>query len=128
MNWILGFILTLVVIYLVRIQLDKSRNKSKRKSLIENWGKPKNDKYLDFNLINQFFKNHKLPKEIFQIINDNTWLDLDMDEVFRFLDRTTSKIGQQYLYYKLRTITNISDLKRFEKLTELFKSDETLRI
>ena len=128
MNWILGFILTLVVIYLVRIQLDKARNKSTRKSLIENWGKPKNDKYLDFNLINQFFKNHKSPKEIFQIINDNTWLDLDMDEVFRFLDRTTSKIGQQYLYYKLRTIINISEIKRFGKLTEVFKSNQSLRI
>ena len=43
------------------------------------------------------------------------------------IDRTTSKVGQQYLYYKLRTITDISELKRFGKLTELFKSDETLR-
>ncbi|MGA8854786.1 MAG: DNA mismatch repair protein MutS [Christiangramia sp.] len=127
MNWILGSILTLIVIYLVRIQMDKARNKSTRKSLIENWGKPKNEKYLDFDLINQFFKNHKSPN-VFQIISDNTWVDLDMDEVFKFLDRTTSKIGQQYLYFKLRTITNISDLKRFGKLTKVFKSDQELRI
>ena len=128
MNWILGSILFLIVIYLVSIRLKKARNKATRKSLIENWGKPKNEKYLDFDLINQFFKNHKSPKNVFQIISDNTWVDLDMNEVFRFLDRTTSKIGQQYLYYKLRTITSISDLTRFGKLTEVFKSNHALRV
>lgn len=128
MNWILGFVLILIVMYLIGIQLKKTRNKSIRRSLIEKWGKPKNEKYLDFNLINQFFKNHKSPKNVSQIISDNTWVDLDMDEVFKFLDRTTSKIGQQYLYYKLRTITNVSDLKRFGNLTEVFKSNEELRI
>ena len=128
MNWILGAIITMILIYLVRVQLDKKRNRSLRNSLIENWGEPKNDRYLDFDLISQFFKNHKSPGNVFQIISNNTWVDLDMNEVFRFLDRTTSRIGQQYLYYKLRTITNISDLKRFGKLTEVFKSDEKLRV
>lgn len=128
MNWILALVLVLIIMYLVSIQLKKARNKSTRKSLLENWGKPKNDKYLDFNLINQFFKNHKSPKNVFQIISDNTWEDLDMNEIFRFLDRTTSKIGQQYLYYKLRIITNIPDINRFGKLTDLFKSDQSLRI
>ena len=128
MNWILGAIITMILIYLVRVQLDKKRNRSVRNSLIENWGKPKNDRYLDFDLISQFFKNHKSPGNVIQIISNNTWVDLDMNEVFRFLDRTTSRIGQQYLYYKLRTITNISDLKRFGKLTEVFKSDEKLRV
>ncbi|SDS67416.1 MutS domain V [Gillisia sp. Hel1_33_143] len=128
MNWILGFILILIVIYLVSIQLKKARNKSTRKTLIENWGKSKDMNTVDFNLINQFFKNHKSPENVFQIISDNTWDDLDMNEVFNLLDRTTSKVGQQYLYYKLRTITGISELKRFAKLTEVFKSNQSLRI
>ncbi|MGB7843495.1 MAG: DNA mismatch repair protein MutS, partial [Salinimicrobium sp.] len=128
MNWILGFVLILIVIYLVSIRLKKVRNKSIRNSLIVNWGKPNNEKYLDFDLINQFFKNHKSPQNVFQIISNNTWVDLDMNEVFRFLDRTTSKIGQQYLYYKLRTITDISELKQFGKITEVFKADQTLRV
>ncbi len=128
MNWILGSILILVVIYLVGIQLKKRRNKTVKKIVIENWGKPKNEKYFDFDLIEQFFKNHKTQKEIFQTISDNTWNDLDLNEIFKFLDRTTSKIGQQYLYFKLRTITGISDLKRFGKLTETFKLNTALRI
>ena len=128
MNWILGFVLILIVIYLVSIQLKKARNKSKRNSLIETWGKPNNEEYLDFDLINQFFKNHKSPENVFQIVSDNTWVDLDMNEVFRFLDRTTSKIGQQYLYYRLRTLTSIPDVKRFGKLTKVFKSNQSLRV
>ncbi|MFD0976186.1 MutS-related protein [Salinimicrobium gaetbulicola] len=128
MNWILGTVLVLTVIYLVSIRLKKARKKAARNALIEDWGKPKNEKYLDFDLIDQFFKNHRSPKNVFQIISDNTWVDLDMNEVFTFLDRTTSKIGQQYLYYKLRTITGISDLERFGKLTEVFKSDHSLRV
>ena len=114
--------------YLVSIQLRKARDKRTRKALVENWGKPKNEKYFDFELISQFFKNHKSPGNVFQVISENTWIDLDMDEVFKFVDRTTSKIGQQYLYYKIRTITGISDLKRFGKLTEVFKADQELRI
>ena len=128
MNWIFGSIIIMILIYLVRVQLDKKKSRSTRKLLIEKWGKPKNENYFDFDLISQFFKNHKPPKNVFQIISDSTWLDLDMNEVFKFLDRTTSKIGQQYLYYKLRSITNISDLQRFGKLTEIFKSDQELRV
>ena len=128
MNWILGFILILIVIYLIGLQLNKSKNKSSRKALIENWGKSKNENYFDFDLISQFFTNHRSFEKVFQIISDNTWIDLDMDEVFKFLDRTTSKIGQQYLYYKLRTIKDISDLKRFGKLTDLFSSNQSLRL
>ena len=84
MNWILGSIITFILIYLISVQLDKSRNKSKRKSLMDDWGKPKNEKYLDFDLITQFFNNYKSPKNVFQIISDNTWADLDMNDVFRF--------------------------------------------
>lgn len=36
-------------------------------------------------------------------LDDQTWADLDMDEVFELLDRTQSAVGQQYLYHLLRT-------------------------
>ncbi len=128
MNWILGFILVLIVVYIIDIQLTKNRNKKTKKILIENWGKPKKEKYFNFELINLFFRNQKSPKNVFQTISDHTWEDLDFDEIFKFIDRTTSRIGQQYLYFKLRTITEISDLKRFGKLTEIFSKNQRLRL
>jgi len=36
-------------------------------------------------------------------IEDRTWGDLDMDQVFVAIDRTTSRPGQQHLYHRLRT-------------------------
>ncbi|SEJ24729.1 MutS domain V [Dyadobacter sp. SG02] len=37
-------------------------------------------------------------------VSDRTFSDLDLEDVFKFVDRTHSSIGQQYLYYILRTI------------------------
>jgi len=46
-----------------------------------------------------------------------------MDEVFMFLDRTSSKIGQQYLYYVLRTIPhNKQRTSHFEKIIDYLRS------
>ncbi|WP_034921633.1 MutS-related protein [Gillisia sp. CAL575] len=128
MNWILSFVLILIVMYLVGIQLRKRRSKIARKTLEEIWGKPKNEKNFDFNLIDQFYNNHNSQKGIFQSISNTTWTDLDLDDIFKFIDRTTSKIGQQYLYYKLRTISGVSELNRFGNLTEIFKLNPSLRL
>lgn len=54
--------------------------------------------------------------------------DLDLEELFKFLDRTSSKIGQQYLYYKIRTIKTIEKLKNFSKLNQLFLTNDKLRL
>ena len=39
-------------------------------------------------------------------VDDRTWSDLEMDEVFSRIDRTTSVIGRQYLYALLRIYDN----------------------
>src|ERR1700712_3628985 len=36
-------------------------------------------------------------------IDDRTWDDLDMDKIFATLDHTSSAIGQQVLYARLRS-------------------------
>jgi len=128
MNWILALVVIVIIFYLITIQIKKARDKATRKFLIENWGKPKTNKYFDFELISQFFKNHTLSNNVYQSLSDNVWVDLDMDEVFKFLDRTTSKIGQQFLYYKLRTITNIEDVTRFGNLTKVFRDQKDLAV
>ncbi len=57
----------------------------------------------DFNLIATYFRN-KDNSSVDQVLSDRTCNDLDMDDLYMFIDRTHSKIGQQYLYNKLRTI------------------------
>lgn len=77
----------------------------------------------NFNKIERYFL--KISKEnIHQVISDRTCHDLDLEDIFKFIDRTSSSIGQQYLYHLLRTLP--SDKLRSEKtetLIAFFNSD-----
>ena len=102
---------------------------SKKELLVKlkiNAGKIKGEPF-DFNKIERFFllrdKNH-----FYQVISDRTFQDLDMNEVFMFIDRTASKIGQQVLYQVLRTIPgNNSRTEKFEKIIDILKENPEVR-
>lgn len=50
-------------------------------------------------------------------IDDRTWRDLDLDDVFCALDSTVSEPGRQYLYRQLRTPRMSAEpLERFERV------------
>lgn len=98
--------------------------KKKIQELIESFGKIKNDSF-DFNLIEKYFKA-KDNSDSFQTLSDRTCNDLDFQELFMFLDRTISKVGQQYLYQRLRTIPN-STKNVNEKLVKFLTEKPELR-
>lgn len=61
-------------------------------------------------------------------VDDITWNDLNMDDIFSRIDHTDSFAGEQYLYSRLHFITG--NEKHFEKLesrAEIFDSDAQLR-
>ena len=100
---------------------------SKRKEierLKASFGKMKDDRY-DFELIEQYFRR-KDHSAALQTLSEKTCNDLDFQELFMFIDRTNSKVGQHYLYNKLRTIPkdkvqsglNEEFIKRFSDNTE----------
>ena len=104
---------------------------SKKKKIIErlskSFGLIKNDEYY-FELIEKYFKN-KDNSDSFQVLSDKTCNDLDFEELFMFLDRTNSKIGQQYLYNKLRNIpSDFGSVELREKIINKFTEDTELRI
>jgi hypothetical protein len=101
--------------------------KKNRKRLIESFGNIKNDPFY-FESIEKYFRG-KDQKDAFQVLSDKTCNDLDFNELFMFVDRTTSKVGQQFLYNTLRTIP--SDGDKFieqEKLIEQITKDSNLRL
>lgn len=59
--------------------------------------------------------------------DDRTWADLNMDDVFRLLDRAESRVGQQVLYRRLRSAPTAPHLDAFERLATRFASDEGTR-
>jgi len=61
-------------------------------------------------------------------IDDITWSDLDMDEVFFRINHTRCFAGEQFLYLKLHEINSNKDLDTFEKLVSLFYQDEEGRL
>lgn len=127
MNWILGIIFILVLVLLINNFSRKKRLKKLRVHLLKNWGKQKEKEYFNFDIIKQYFENNTHKNQSYHQISERTSIDLDIDELFKFIDRTSSKIGQQYLYFKIRTIGTIEKLKKFDVLSKLFLNNETLR-
>jgi hypothetical protein len=60
-------------------------------------------------------------------LDDRAWVDLDLDEVFVALDRTTSTLGQHALYHRMRTAPAGDHLDEFEALVERLRADAPLR-
>lgn len=104
-----------------------NRKKRDREKLLKAFGTLK-DEYFHFEQIDKYFRK-KDNSEAFQILNDKTCNDLDFEELFMFVDRTSSKIGQQFLYNKLRTIPKQSnEISGHEKLITLLSENSDLRV
>jgi len=104
-----------------------SNRKKKLETLRKNWAKPI-DKFRNFDLISMFHKTISAEPNENEIVDDKTWSDLNLDDVFSIIDRNSSPIGQQYLYHLLHKYENDSNklTERF-KLIEYFKNNSELR-
>jgi DNA mismatch repair ATPase MutS len=103
----------------------------KKKKIIDtlkaSFGQVKDDDFR-FDLITKYFSNKDNAKA-FQVLSDKTCNDLDFEELFMFLDRTTSKVGQQCLYNTLRAIPSTeNNIEEKEKLIEKLTNDTNLRL
>ena len=104
-----------------------NQKKKNIERLKKSFGEIKDDIF-DFKMIGKYFKN-KDNSKAFQILSDKTCNDLDFNELFLFLDRTHSKIGQQYLYNRLRTISpNKEQTQIEERIIEKLATDENFRL
>jgi len=128
MNWILGISTILIILYLIGNYNYKKRVKKMKLKLIDTWGDLKNERHYNFFVIRRYFENNTHKKKAFHVISVKTKDDLDLDDVFKFIDRTSSKIGQQYLYFKLRTIGSIKALLQFDSLVKIVEKNRHLRI
>lgn len=78
-----------------------------------------------FASISRYFEKHK---EGF-FIDNITWNDLNMDEIFKQMNHTWSAAGEEYLYYTLRTPSfDLEELKKREEVTEYFRAHEKERV
>lgn len=123
MNWILGIIAVLIAIYLVNRYAKRKKNRKLKERLYNSWGMPKNNTDSNLYQISKYFYHTQKTEKAYHIINDKVKNDLDINQLFNCIDRTSSKIGQQYLYYKIRCIQNVEKLLNFNKLTTAFEKE-----
>lgn len=119
-------ILALIVIniaVLILHQREKRKAKKRTDEIRANWGKPKNELF-DFDHIRAY--SEILKKYSFHRLTDQTLEDIDFRALFEFVDRTTSKVGQQFLYKILTQPTNNSTNTR-NKFINLFFDNTELR-
>jgi hypothetical protein len=104
-----------------------NQRKKNKKRLLEAFGSLKIDAF-DFKQIEKFFRK-KDHSSTYHTLSDKTCADLDFNDVFKFIDRTTSRVGQQYLYNKLRTIPSCSaETSKQEKLINEFCVNSDFRV
>jgi hypothetical protein len=121
------------IIMLVAISVaDRVRS---RRAMLEGiadaWGKEPAAKYKaeDFLSIASYFANRGKEHEAGFAIDDITWRDLDMDDVFVRLNNTGSTIGEECLYKLLREPSFEPEvLTERQRLIAYFQNDPAKRL
>ena len=106
--------------------LDRRNRTARVKKLRSAWGRPL-DRERDLVAIAAYHRGRA--GDASRALDDRTWDDLNMDDVFSVLDRTESVVGQQVLYARLRTMPEDGELdaSAFESLTTRMSEDAPAR-
>lgn len=126
------FVIALAVIFCLAVIVREicSARAAKKKfiaSLYDNYGNILDREYSleRFARMDSYYKRHREEGQI----DDITWNDLNMDDVFKRINTTLSASGEEYLYYKLRTISDSEEkIAHFEKVTEFFSDNADVRV
>jgi DNA mismatch repair ATPase MutS len=125
MNYILFGITALLFLVLFAFLDARKKKKQIIKTLKDNWGKEKTE-VINFDKASWYSTYAK--EQAFHVLSHQTMADIDFDQLFAKIDRTTSKIGQQFLYNKLAKPTNsIEELKKLKDQANFFSADQAIR-
>ncbi len=118
------FVLVIFVLESVRAKREKERF---IRSLYENYGRLPGKKYTPerFARMGSFLQRHPEDGQL----DDITWNDLGMDDIFKRMDYTFSASGEEYLYYTLRTLKRDHEsLLHLEDVAGFFDSHADERV
>ena len=93
-------ILMIIICSLYDLYSFKKRFNKNKDKIIENYGCEINIEDADYKMNNiaTFFKNKNQKKGV----DDITWSDLSMDDVYKKINNTQSSVGREVLYDMLR--------------------------
>jgi DNA mismatch repair ATPase MutS len=118
----------ILIIAGILILKQKQRLKKLKVKLKQNWGEPV-EKKRDFEVISRFHTYNQADENNEYVIDDRTWQDLDMNEVYTLIDRTLTVPGEQYLYHLLKTPSmSFNVLEERDRLIKQFSDQPELRL
>ncbi len=129
METIYYVIVLLVVLIVTSIRSEISRRKRTRARLENEFVNPvdREIEYEAYNNLKAYFYDKET--ELDNIIDDDTWDDLNLDAVFMEINNTNSSVGREYLYSMLRCPkTDNESIVRTDKLACNFKENAESRI
>lgn len=127
---IIGFgivaLLFLTVLFISGVWNEKRTFRLYKESLIKGYGTKNTREWKEEYIhVDGYFKNHMQGFYLDEI----TWNDLNMDEVYKQIDYAKTSAGDEYLYYLLRC-PNVdkTDWDEFEHRVEYFRTHEKERL
>ena len=122
-------IITIIVFLIIWSAYQAHVIKQKRRACLkEQWGKPHEQDITSEKL--QSLKTFYHSRKDDQVdIDDITWNDLDMDEIFFLMNHTQSSIGEEYLYSLLRKpCFDKAELEERNRIMNFFGEQESSRL
>ncbi|SMC26248.1 MutS domain III [Clostridium acidisoli DSM 12555] len=125
--YLIGFIPLVLILFLGFYIRKKTILDGLNKTFKKEWGKSL-DRKRNFNNIRSLFDYISGENSNEFHIDDQTWSDLTMNEIYTKIDRTITSIGEEMLYNLLRTpLFNKDKLEKRNKFINLLGKNEEFR-
>ena len=122
----LAIIALIIICFLIDLYSNKKKFKIKKREIINSYGKEVDIDDINYKMknVSTYFRNKNE-----ESIDDITWSDLSMDDVYKKINNTQSTAGKEILYYILRNpIKDIEILNKRDNLIEYFRNNEDIRL
>ncbi len=114
----------ILVIFGIKVWYDEVHYKGRLRVRLErSWGMPSNQEYTQEKMqgISAFYYDSQQEDDV----DDITWNDLELEQIYQQMNHTQSAMGQEYLYYLLRKPELKEDnLKERERLISFFQENK----
>lgn len=129
MHPILIIILACLAISLASALLELGQKRKRRTQIASNWGKTGDQLFRrDSSLSLRNTLRLDLSKEDYDAyIDDQTWSDLNLQDLFEQIDISYSSLGEEYLFSKMRCI-HFSEADEFENLKAFLAENPDVRL
>lgn len=128
MEYLVLFVLVILLLVWKGFYDEKKYKERVRRGLREDFGTVSDEEYTaeKMRALQSYYR--AVSRDSYDI-DDITWNDLELDELFMVMNRTVSAMGEEYLYAMLRQpMFDEEEMKERERLISFFSDNEEKRI